>query len=64
MGWVIMVLAFGAISMATIVICDLRDGKTHRWKSVVTRRQYVGHTILFLNVICFAATALLLARFL
>ena len=63
MGPMIMVLAFGAVAMTTVVMCDLRDSKTHRWKPVTTRRQYAGHVILFLNVVAFGAAIVLLGRY-
>lgn len=55
MNLMLILLAFAAISMATIVFGDLRDSKTHRWKTVRTPRQRVGSFMLLMILAAFCA---------
>lgn len=55
----VILLCFAVSSLAAIVVCDLRDPKTHRWKPARTRRQWIGYAIVLLAPVAMMVTMLL-----
>ena len=62
MEMLVFFMCFGLPGMATIVICDLKDSKTHRWKPPKSRKQYVGYAIVLVLPLAAFATFFMTRR--